>query len=417
LQEAIKSSVDQLGGAVQQGAARAGGTIDPAVAGGNYARAIEESFKPQVKSGISSAYDNLSALMDPNKLTPLNETQGRVADILTRRGEAALQGTGKAVDTVAEAVKRPGGLTFDGIKNLRTNIGEMLDSGIFPEGMSEGELRNIYSGLSEDMKAAALNSGGPRAVAGLERANELNRQVSNWKEGVKKVLGPASRSGEGVTDAITRMASSGAGADIETLAKARSAVPPEVWSDIASTAISRLGKSRNGEFTPAAFATDFRNLSDRGRLLLFRSVGSGDVLPYLNDIAEVSKKFVDRGKLANTSGTAGHNALYALGAAVAGGIASGHWKEPLAAVASVAGVNGISRLLARPSTAASVARWARIYNTTINSSAPTARIGLEIASRNLANTAAANGVNFSPSDLLKGALQTPASGGQSGEQQ
>jgi hypothetical protein len=171
------------------------------VAGGNYARAIEESFKPQVKSGISSAYDNLSALMDPNKLTPLNETQGRVADILTRRGEAALQGTGKAVDTVAEAVKRPGGLTFDGIKNLRTNIGEMLDSGIFPEGMSEGELRNIYSGLSEDMKAAALNSGGPRAVAGLERANELNRQVSNWKEGVKKVLGPASRSGEGVTDA------------------------------------------------------------------------------------------------------------------------------------------------------------------------------------------------------------------------
>ena len=128
-----------------------------------------------------------------------------------------------------------------GIKGLRTHIGEMLDSGIFPEGMSEHELRGIYAGLSKDLKAAALNTGGPRAVAALERANELNKQVSEWKEGIKKVLGPASRSGEGVAGAIIRAAGNGASADLETLAKARSAVPKEVWQDIASTAISKLG--------------------------------------------------------------------------------------------------------------------------------------------------------------------------------
>jgi hypothetical protein len=32
---------------------------------------------------------------------------------------------------------RPGGLTYAGVKDLRTRVGEMLDTGIFPEGMSQ----------------------------------------------------------------------------------------------------------------------------------------------------------------------------------------------------------------------------------------------------------------------------------------
>jgi hypothetical protein len=401
LMKAIEDSREGLKGAVATAAQKAGGVTDPAMAGDNYASAIETSFKPMVKSGVSAAYDNLSQLVDPNKLTPLTETKGITANIVGRRAESFIPGQGKAVDTVAEATRQPNGLTFDGIKGLRTHIGEMLDNGIFPEGMSEHELRGIYAGLSQDLKAAALNAGGPRAVAALERANELNKQVSVWKEGIKKILGPESRSGEGVAGAIIRAASNGASADLETLAKARSAVPKEVWQDIASTAINNLGKSRNGEFTPAAFATNFRNLSDRGRALLFRSVGSGDVLPFLNDIAEVSQKFVDRGKLANTSGTAGHNALYATGGAILTGLAHGSFVEPLVAIGGIATVNGVARLLARPATAASVARWSRVYNTFAQTQAPTAKVALGIATRNLANTAASNGVRFDPSQLMK----------------
>jgi hypothetical protein len=407
LMKAIEESRDALKGATGRAAEMAGGTTDAAMAGDNYAKAIETSFKPSVKSGVGAAYDNLSQLVDPNKLTPLSETKGVTASIVGRRAESFIDGNGKAVDMVAEATRQPNGLTFDGIKGLRTHVGEMLDNGVFPEGMSEHELRGIYAGLSKDLKAAAMNSGGPRAVAALERANELNKQVIEWKEGIKKILGPESRSGEGIAGAIIRAASNGASADLETLAKARSAVPKDVWQDIASTAISKLGTSRSGEWTPAAFATDFRKLSDRGKALLFRSVGSGDVLPFLNDIAEVSQKFVDRGKLANTSGTAGHNALYAAGGAIAAGVSHGSWIEPLTAIGGIAGINGIARLLARPATAASVARWSRIYNTFAQSQAPTARIGLEIASRNLANTAASNGIKFSPSELMK-AIQSPA---------
>jgi hypothetical protein len=406
LTKAIEDSREGLQGAVSTAANKAGGVIDPAMAGDNYASAIETSFKPTVKSGVSAAYDNVASLMDKNKTTPLSNTQAAAADILARRGESAIDGLGKAVDTVAEGIRRPGGMTFDGIKGLRTHLGEMLDSGVFPEGMSEGELRRLYGSLSEDLKAAAFNSGGERGVAALERANELNKQVANWREGIKKVLGPESRSGEGVSGAIVRMASNGSSADIETLAKARSAVPKEVWQDIASTAISRLGKSRNGEWTPAAFVTDFRQLSDRGKALLFRSVGSGDVLPFLDDIAEVSQKFVDRGKLANTSGTAGHNALYAVGGAIATGLAHLSFVEPLTAVVGIAGINGTARLLARPATAASIAKWSRVYDRFAVAQTPATRNALAIASRNLANTAAANGVKFDPSGLMQ-VIQSP----------
>jgi hypothetical protein len=414
LQSAVNSSVDQLGNAVQTAAAKAGGTVDAAVAGGNYGQGIKDSFKPAMKSGLKAAYDNVSMFMDPKITTPLQETQGRVSNILAQRGAAKLNGTGKAVDLVSNAVREPGGLTFEGLKTLRSHVGDLLNKGIFPEGMSEGELRHIYGGLSEDLKTAALKSGGPRGAAALERANELFKQVAVWKEKLKKVLGPPTRSGEGVSDAIIRMASSGAGADIETLAKARSAVPKEVWQDIASTAISRLGVSRNGEFTPAAFATAFRKLSDRGRMLLFRSVGSGDVLPFLNDIAEVSQKFVDAGKLANTSGTAGHNALYTMGGAIATGATAaiagagvvGSAVPPLMAIASITGINGIARLLSRPATASSIARWARVYSAAIGAGTPTARIALESASKHLARVAAQNGVDISPVDLMK-AAQTP----------
>lgn len=407
LVKSIDQAKQDLQGAVGNAADMAGGTIDPAVAGNNYTNAIENSFKPTVKSGLNAAYDNVSAMMDPNKLTPIDNTKSAVGSIINQRAESGISGFGKAVDAVAEATRRPDGLTFEGIKGLRTHIGEMLDSGILPEGMSQTDLRRIYGALSDDLRTAAVNSGGQRGLAAFEQANDLASKVADWKDGLRKVLGPESRSGEGVVGSIVRMAQSGASADVETLAKARSAVPKDVWSDIASTAINKLGVSRNGEWTPAAFATDFRNLSDRGRALLFSSVGKGDVLPYLSDIAEVSKKFVDSGKLANTSGTAGHNALYAAGGAVISGLIGGSWKEPLAVIGGIAGVNGTARLLARPATAASLARWSKVYSTFAKTQAPTAQIGLEIASRNLANTAASNGVKFSPGDLIR-SLQAPS---------
>ncbi|MFD2678173.1 hypothetical protein [Camelimonas lactis] len=65
----------------------------------------------------------------------------------------------------------------------------MLDSGILPEGMSGGELKRIYGGLTDDLKTAAERAGGPRGKALFERANNLYSAVSGRREALAKIVG------------------------------------------------------------------------------------------------------------------------------------------------------------------------------------------------------------------------------------
>jgi hypothetical protein len=286
----------------------------------------------------------------------------------------------------------------------------MLDNRNFPEGMSEGELRRIYGSLSDDLKASVQATGGDAGMAAFNRANAGHQFAQDWKANLDKALG-TDRSGEGITAAILRMASNGPTGDLKALTMARAAVPKEVWQDIASTAISNLGKDSKGEFSPNIFINNFgsgpRGLSERGKALLFGDVGSGNVLPYLNDIASVSEKFVKAGKLANPSGTAGHSAAYTgLGAAIAG-LMGGSIREPLIILGTMVGNNLTARALSSPATAASVARWVRTYSALATERNAPSMAAFNIASRNLANTMNSQlGSNIQPGDLMR-AIQGP----------
>lgn len=385
LQSAVQKAVEQAGQAVGRASEMAGGRADAEAAGYNFSKAITDYFKPAMKQKVSEAYDRVTQLVDKNATSPLAETQGAIADITSRRLASGESDPGKAVATVLGGATRPGGLTFEGIKDLRTRVGEMVDTGIFPEGMSQGELRRIYGALSDDLKAAARNTGGSDAVAAFEKANSLNRVVEQWKDKLEKVIGSDSRSGEGVTEAIIRLAGTGASADAKTLAMARAAVPEDAWRNVASTAISRLGQRKNGEWSPATFLTDYAELSDRGKSLLFGGLDT-KLAPFLDDIVKVSEKFGEAGKLANTSGTAGHNALYTMGIGAGAGLLHGSLIEPMAAVSAVLGVNLTARALATPATVANMSRWTRAYQAAVSNPTPAAVTALNNTSRALADS-------------------------------
>lgn len=416
MQERIGSAVRQTGEAVENAAQMAGGAADPMAAGQGFRTGIETSFKPTIKARVGAAYDEVGKHVDPNFTRPLDATQGAIADIISRRLASGEEDSGKAIKTVLGGATRPGGLTFEGVKDLRTRIGEMLDTGVFPEGMSQHELRRVYGSLSDDLKATVQASGGDKGMAAFERANAAHKFAEDWKDNIGKVLG-SDRSGEGVTAAILRMANNGSTGDLKALTMARAAVPKPVWQDVASTAVSSLGKDRKGEFSPAIFMNDFAKLSDRGKVLLFGDVGSGNVLAHLNDISSVSKKFVEAGKLSNTSGTAGHNAAYTMLGGGAAGLLHGSLLEPVTALGTVVGNNLLARALSAPASAASVARWVRTYDAVATSRTPRSVAALNIASRNLANTVNAQfGSKLQPTDLLK-ALQGPAKSAADNNQQ
>lgn len=409
MQTRVGEAIKQTGEAVGTAAERAGGAADPMAAGQGFRAGIETSFKPTLKARVGEAYDQVTNLIDKDFTRPLEATQGAVADIIARRVASGESDPGKAINTVLGGVQRPGGLTYEGVKDLRTRVGEMLDTGIFPEGMSQHELRRIYSSLSDDLKATVAASGNDKALTAFNRANAMHKFGEEWKDNLGKVLG-TDRSGEGITSAILRMASQGPTGDLKALTMARAAVPKQAWQDVATTAVSQLGKDRKGEFSPAIFLNDFAKLSDRGKTLLFNDVGAGNVLPHLKDIATVSKKFIEAGKLANTSGTAGHNATWAMLAAGATGLLHGSLIEPVTAITAVVGNNLMARALSRPASAAAIARWSRTYEALASNPSPRSIAAFNIASRNLANTINGQfGTNIQPGGFLK-AIQAPATG-------
>ena len=150
LHTAIEEGVGQLGESAQRAAELSGGTADANIAGEAFRQGIEQSFKPQLKAGLGRLYDAVDAGVDQTIPTELHNTRNAAADIVAKRAGYNDPNPGQGLDLILSAAQKPGGLTYQAIKNLRTRIGENLDSGVFPEGVAEHEWRSIYAGLSDD---------------------------------------------------------------------------------------------------------------------------------------------------------------------------------------------------------------------------------------------------------------------------
>ena len=407
-----------LAGALRRTTADAGGVAAPRNAGGAVTTGLEDVFRPESQKLVKQLYDRVDGLVDPRRTAPLAEVQRAVSDILARRQARGNNDLGKAVETVSGALQRRGGLTYEAIKDLRTELREIKQKGdkggLLPEGMSQRELGDIYTALTKDLGNAAEITGGPAARTAWERANQLSADRKEALEVLNKVIGGKARSDEGVYEAIQRMAGTGPGADLHTLSTARSALhgipgimpgAPGAWEHVASTVISRLGQDSHGNFSPNLFLRDYNDLSPEGKRVLFHGVGRGNVIGALDDIATVSDKYAKAGKLANTSGTSGHATLAGVATVAAERLMEGDWKTPITLLGVGIGANVTSRLLGAPATAASVARWTRAVDALAQAPGARAWAAYNIASRNLANTAAAAGGDPSIAPHLQQKLQ------------
>ena len=422
IEEGLTHEDRGLAGALTRQASDAGDTADARLAGEGVTTGLEGTFKPESQKLVKQLYDRVATLVDPHKTAPLTEVMRTVGDILARRQARNNNDLGKAVETVSGALQRRGGLTYEAMKDLRTELREIKQrgekGGLLPEGMSQRELGDIYTALTKDLGSAAEITGGPAARTAWERANTLSNDRKEVLEVLNKVVGSKSRSDEGVYATLLRMAGTGPGADIEALARTKDALQgipghlpgsPGAWENVSSTVISRLGRNSQGEFSPNLFIRDYDKLSPEAKRLLFHGVGRGDVLGSLDDIATVSRKYVQAGKLANTSGTAGHATATAALTTAAASLMKGDVVTPIKILAVGVGANVTSRLLGAPATAASVARWTRAMDNLTSARSYTgitrAWAAYNMASRNLANTTAAAGGDPSAAPHIQQKLQ------------
>lgn len=369
LSKASRTAIDQLDNAANR--------VQEGFGSGNVANAgavAREGMTSQAKAlggRVSNAYNAVDELVTQNVTTPLSETAKIATDIISKRKNAGLGDSG-AVASVRDALRRPDGLNYQGIKDLRTAVGEMLDTpDLTSRGISQAELRRVYGALTSDLKNSVSRAGGEKASKAFETANQLAAKTSREREALNKVLG-RDISDERLFDRISSMASSTARADRAGLARIRSALSKETWDEVASGVISKIGRDPEGNFSPDLFVTGWGKLSNEGKNVLFG--GNKELSSALDDIATVSSRFKQMNKYANPSGTAQAGATF--------GYLSGMFVDPTTVVGSVVGAGIMSSVLAKPVSARALAAYAKAYEQQI--AAPS-----EKSAQRLLNTARA----------------------------
>lgn len=343
-------------------------------------------------------YKRVDDAVDPTIKTDLSSTRSVAQGILDRRANAAITDQSGAVKRIEDAVTTPGGLNYEGIKDLRGYVRELKDNpSLLPSDISGKELNAIYDGLTADLKASALNAGGAQGAAAFERANKHYAMLSERRESLAKIVGANGDAPvEQVFDRLAAMASSSSRADIGKLAQARKAIGADDWNEFASGAVQRLGRDVEGKFSPERFLTDYGKISGAGKDVLFRSGGKSELASHLDDIATVSSRFKELRKFANPSGTS---------QSIFGGLEGvALLHAPLTTIGTVAGARILSTALARPASAASVAKLSRAQLALAMSPSPSRLASYTLAARNLISTLDLKAVT--PADFLK-SLQGP----------
>lgn len=382
------------------------GSGDRAQAGATASGAIRNWITGRSAEAVSKAYDDVDRALDQSVRTELAATRDVIAEIAARRQNARIQGESRAISEVLPAVQAPGGLNYAGIKDLRTRIGELQKGGLLPSDISGAELSRLYGALSTDLRSAAGNAGGQRGLQLFERANSFNAAVAKRREELAKIVGTdGDAPAEAVFDRLARYAGEKGGADISRLAKARNAIGSD-WDEVVSGVVSRMGRDAEGNFTPDRFVTAWGSLSPAGKSVLFSNKAHREAL---EDIFTVSSRAKDvYKKFGNPSGTAQN---VGFGAALAG-----MWAEPVTTIGTLVGGNVLTRILAQPATASSMAKWSRAYQNAVTRPAAATAASLQIATRNLSSTIGDQlGVRIVPQEILRaisGPRMSPASDGQ-----
>lgn len=272
--------------------------------------------------------------------------------------------------------RQVGRLSWEDQKHFRSIIGEEIGAERFSDSPSRGQLRSLYAGLSEDMRATATAQG-PRALRAFERANTLNRNVENRIEGaLVRILGDDSKNNpERALAALQTISQSGRGSsNLSQLSDIRASLQKGGdWDNVAS-ALIRLGgqpaRAEGRDFNPQTFVNWYAGMTEPARNLLFGGANR-DLRRALDDFVSVSQRLAGTDALRNTSQTASSRA--GLGTvAGASALTAGLLTHPILtslAAAGAAMIGGANYAMARTWTNPKFVRWATGYTRMVNGAA------------------------------------------------
>lgn len=364
LHAAGEKTLQAIGGA-KQAATEALGSGSTVAAGDEAKGALKSWIKEGSSAESKTNYDIVDGLVNSSVATPLSRTQKSINEIVSRRQNAKIPGDSAAVKIVQDAAADANGLTYQGIKDLRSYLGEMTPQEMAAAGLSGKEVRQLYGSLTDDLRASVERSGGKEALIAFDKANAAHRVIEGKREQLIKIIGKdADAAPEAVIARLAAMAGQKSSANIGRLKLAREAMGPEAWDEVSSAVLNRMGTDRVGEFSIDRFNTAYQALTKDAKTLLFSKI---DTRQALDDIFTLTSGLEKKLKMyANPSGTAKLNSATQL--------VMDFVHAPLRAVATLVGAPRLARVLAEPISARSTADWVNAYREAVaNPSGRTSR--------------------------------------------
>lgn len=344
---------------------------DPVLAGQQIKQGISGTFLPQARQTEGQLWDNVAQTVPPNQTYPAN----RFSDALDQMTggassapnlKAAVGGdNGAYLNQIKDAFTKDavdGSLSFGSMKDIRTTIGQAIDSMSGQAGSSPqlGALKNLNRALTEDMQNAASTAGDGASQA-FSRASTYSRSLNNRLDLTH--IATSREVPESVYQATVGNTRNGA----TVLNAVMKSLPPEAKASVASSYLRRMGLANPGaqnaegnQFSMSTFLTNWTKLSPQAKQALFNG-SNPEMRQNLDTIANVAGSVrKGAGVFANPSGTAATHNLLAMvgeGAGVGTLALTGHLGEAAHLGAGLAATTGGTNLAARMMTNPNVVNW------------------------------------------------------------
>lgn len=332
----LQNSLDDTANAARQigqqyGQARGAQIAGDEVAGAvtNFARNADDprSFPARSERLYDQAFGRINAgaagLQGVNQRPPLvtQNTLQTLADIETRVRAPNLAGivNDPQIGRIMTALRSDqGAIQFGDLRALRTWVRTAQRDPAIRQGIDAASLQRLESALTRDINTSARQIGGDAAERALRRADQFYRTGSQRLKQIDQRFGVMSDrvSAENLYSRIKNVASSGAKADVDSLAALRRTVPADVWGDVSATLIDDMGRLSAGTpgvmqdeaFSVTRFVTEYAKMSPAARDILFGATNT-PLRSSLDNLAQVAdfQRGVERAANASRSGVSAQN--------------------------------------------------------------------------------------------------------------
>ena len=398
---------EQIGKSVEAAGEQTKGIVDELRQGAGSRAEVGEAQRPGLeqaiannKDAMSAEYKDVKSKFDTDKPFELPETDTVYNNILKSRSKLANPGQG--LQDIAKLLQRPppedigptvlrgmegledkpaqtGGATFDELQRVRSDFGGKINYGDNP-GYNDGERKALYGAMSRDMENIAREGGGEDAVAALKTAHQNAKTYIEQNKNLRSLLNKSSN--EGLAGAMIGHAGGKTG-NIKLMGQLKAQMPPEAFQQVSGQLLHELGHNpATNSFSLSQFGTNWNKLSQEAKNTMFEPGHKKT----LDGLANMGAFLKNTDKYKNFSQT-GHSVAWVeiidhLAEAVGEAI-GGNFKPTMKLGAGLAAGAMFGKALARPASAAAIARWTRAAQSYGASPSIKNRVGINLATKSL----------------------------------